>query len=151
MKNNDLTSEVDGLLAKNPDGWRGESATFTSEELIIENTPVMERWQTPYMNMFASIVTRNGGRILEAGFGMGISAGAIQYFAPTEHVIIEHNEHVFQRLEEFKIRAKNKVTPILGMAEEVVKTLPPESFDGIFYDTYPMRPDKLHTHQFRGA
>ena len=80
------------------DRWHDESERLTDNALTIEGHPVMERWETPIMKMFAAVVTRNGGRILECGFGMGIFAHAIQSFCPTEHVIIEFNDDVFKLL-----------------------------------------------------
>ncbi len=133
----------------NPKRWSDEKALQTDEKLAIEGHPVMERWETPYMEAFAALVTRNGvGRILECGFGLGISASAIQSYSPEEHVIIEANQDVFQRLIDFQKSAADKVTPILGLACEALESFHDQSFDGIFYDTYPLNADEQHTHQF---
>jgi guanidinoacetate N-methyltransferase len=132
-----------------PERWSKQRAAFDDQALAIEGHPVMERWETPYMQAFASLVTRNGGRILECGFGMGISAQAIQSYAPAEHVIVEANSDVFQRLKAFQASARHPVTPIQGFAAEVARSLQPSSFDGIFYDTYPLNAEEQHTHQFR--
>ena len=48
-------------------------------------------------------------KLLECGFGMGISAHTIQSFCPTEHVIIEFNKDIFKRLMMFKQKAQHKV------------------------------------------
>jgi len=132
-----------------PERWSDESEILTDNALTIEGHPVMERWETPYMKMFAAVVTRHGSRILECGFGMGISAHAIQSYCPTEHVIIEFNDDVFKRLMMFKQKAQHKVTPFLGLAHEIAGSLQAQSFDGIFYDTYPLNAEEQHTHQFR--
>lgn len=130
------------------DRWYHESEILTDDTLTIEGHPVTERWETPYMKMFASTVTRHGGRILECGFGMSISATAIQRYCPTEHVIIEFNEDVFKRLQIFQQETQGKVTPILGLASKIASSLELESFDGIFYDTYPLNAEEQNTHQF---
>ncbi|NES81808.1 MAG: class I SAM-dependent methyltransferase [Moorea sp. SIO2B7] len=131
-----------------PKRWSDQKALQTDEKLVIEGHPVMERWETPYMEAFAELVTRNGGRILECGFGLGISAGAIQSYSPEEHIIIEANQDVFQGLIDFQKNAVNQVTPILGLACEVLDSFQEQSFEGIFYDTYPLNADEQHTHQF---
>lgn len=131
-----------------PQRWSNTKELLTDEKLTIEGHPVMERWETPYMGAFAALVTRNGGRILECGFGLGISANAIQSYSPEEHVIIEANEDVFARLIDFQKSAANQVTPVLGLACDELESFEDRSFDGIFYDTYPLNADEQHTHQF---
>ncbi len=63
---------------------------------------------------------------------MGISATAIQKYPITEHVIIEANKQVFEKLVEFSKTSPYKVTPILGFWQTVMPSLEKETFDGIF-------------------
>jgi guanidinoacetate N-methyltransferase len=131
--------------------WKKARAEYdeTDNHLVILGKPVMERWETPFMHKMADIVTSNGGRVLEMGFGMGISGSRIQT-APniTEHVIIEMNDDVFKRLLQFSANSKSKVTPLNGKWQDVVPSLEDASFDGILYDTYPFDQRELHSHQF---
>eukprot|EP00755_Sulcionema_specki_P006712 Sspe_Gene.5316::Locus_1751_Transcript_1_1_Confidence_1.000_Length_658::g.5316::m.5316/K00542/GAMT; guanidinoacetate N-methyltransferase len=79
---------------------------------------------------------------------MALSATAIQKHDIEEHVIIEASEAVFKKLEEWAKKQPHKVTPLFGLWQDVVKTLPDNDFDGIYYDTYPNNKESQHVHQF---
>ena len=78
-----------------------EHAIYTRNSLDIAGHEIMQRWETNYMKKLASIVCKNGGKILELGFGMGISAHFIQKYKysqstpkVTKHTIIEAHPEV---------------------------------------------------------
>lgn len=105
--------------------WKDATADYdqTDEHLEIMGKSVMERWETPYMHKLASIAASKGGRVLELGFGMAISATKIQSFPVDEHVIVECNDNVFKRLETFAKTAKQKVTPLKGIVDLLASSL----------------------------
>lgn len=131
------------------ENWKTAPANITEERLEIAGNAVMEAWEEPYMQELAKIVTSKGGAILEIGFGLGISARYIQQHDIEEHTIVEANSDVFVKLEEFACQAKHKVTPIFGLWQEVVDSLPSESFDGILFDTYPITKEELDNSDFQ--
>jgi len=140
----DLKSESDF----NKRDWTGIGEELDTERLDIDGHPVMQKWETPYMGELARIATSNGGRVLEVGFGMAISARAVQQYEHTEHIIMEANGDVYKRLVAFK-ETYPKVTP-MGPAlwQDSVDQLEDGCIDGILYDTYPLNAEEQHTHQF---
>jgi guanidinoacetate N-methyltransferase len=127
--------------------WREEKAIYKDGKLQIAGHPVMEDWEDNYMRALADVAASRGGRVLELGFGMAISASYVQRHSVTEHVIVEANGEVYQRLVAFAA-AHPSVTPRFGFWQDVVATLEPGSFDGILFDTYPTQEEEVATHWF---
>ena len=108
----------------------------------------MESWEYPYMRELAETVAHSGGKILEIGFGLGISANLIQTYNIEEHTVIEANHQVFQKLLEFQSNSRRKVTAIFGFWQEIINEFEDESFDGILFDTYPLTEKEIHSNHF---
>lgn len=119
--------------------WLNSPAKFNKKDsLLIGEFQVIQRWEEPYMAKLASIVTRNGGKVLEVGFGMGISSDYIQKSNKVlSHIILECHPNVTQ----FACRklkkqiASGKVTVINGFWQDVVPNLKDNNFDGILFDS----------------
>jgi len=102
---------------------------------------VMSTWESPIMQKHADIVCANGGHILEFGFGMGISADMIQAKNPTSHTIIEINDAIYTRLEEWA-SDKSNVVIVKGDWYDDIPT--DKKYDGIFYDGFGDMLNKRH-------
>src|SRR3990172_7148878 len=85
--------------------WQAAEAEKSTDSLEICGHPVMERWEESYMKDLAEIATRHGGKVMEIGFGLGISAAFIQQHPIEEHVIVEANRDVFLAAECFAAAA----------------------------------------------
>ena len=105
----------------------------------------MPVWELNYMKKLASIVTSNGGRILEIGFGLGLSTGFIQDANHIEkHIIIEpHPEIIEFANEKFPdALSTGRMEIVPGFWEDVVPLFEAESFDGILFDTCLLAPEQ---------
>tara|TARA_R110000751_G_C13604191_1_gene462546 strand:+ start:37 stop:597 length:561 start_codon:yes stop_codon:yes gene_type:complete len=108
--------------------------TFLSNKILDEKgQEIMMDWETPIMKEHAEIVTKNGGDILEIGFGMGICSNFIQQTNIKTHTIIEINDEIFNRLLEWA-KYKPNVIPIKG---DWFNSIPKnKKYDGIMHDTW---------------
>jgi guanidinoacetate N-methyltransferase len=131
-----------------PEEWQGSPAHVTEEGLKILGHPVMQRWETPYMAALARIAASAGGRVLEVGFGLGLSASFIQAHRVREHWIVEANREVFETAQRWAASSRGDIECIYGFWEAVVPGMPDASFDGILFDPYPITLDQLHTQRF---
>jgi hypothetical protein len=116
-----------------------EKVVLSYEEIRIPNLKggggVMHRGETSLMRKLADIVTKNGGDILEIGFGMHLSADGIQSNPNvTSHTIIEVHPDIYKTA---LIWAKDKpnVNILLGDWIYVLPTIQLK-FDGVLHDTH---------------
>ena len=111
---------------------RDEKLQFLKDRIISDKLGIiMMDWEHPLMKRHAEIVCKNGGDILEIGFGMGISAQYIQEQDIDSHTIIEIHPEIAKRAREWA-KDKENVKIIESDWHDVMENL--ETYDGIFYD-----------------
>lgn len=110
--------------------------TYTEDGRLMDETgqAVMMEWERPIMEQAAQVVTRNGGRVLNVGFGMGIIDTEIEKYPITEHWIIEPHLDVYTKMLNDGWHLKPHVTILYGDWQFYMKYLP--EFDGIYIDTW---------------
>jgi hypothetical protein len=119
-----------------------EQIEVFEEKIEIQNTKkngnnvIMHIGEKYLMTKLAEIVTKNGGDILEIGFGMHLSADVIQSNTNvTSHTIIEIHPVQYERALEWANLQKIKTTVILGDWIELLP-LTNMKFDGVLHDTH---------------
>jgi hypothetical protein len=100
-----------------------------------QHSIVMHDSEKGLMDCLAHIVTQNGGHILEIGFGMGLSATAIQKNPKVlSHTIIEVHPKIYEKaLKWSKDKPNTKI--ILGSWQDILPTLD-FKYNGILHDTH---------------
>lgn len=133
-----------------PRQWNCAPAAYDEHTLRIAGQPVMEDWEAGYMAALARIATSQGGRVLELGYGLGLSAAAIQTADIERHVVIECHPDVLVRCLRDQRDALNagRLHVLSGFWDDVTPLLASASFDGILFDTYPLSQDELHRNHF---
>ena len=87
------------------------------------------------MKAMADLTCRNGGHILEIGFGLGISASYIQQNNITSHTIIEVHPEIYERACRWADEQTIPVHVYLGDWFNVIPGLNTQ-YDGVFHDTH---------------
>ena len=132
-----------GMMNPSDKKWKEKKLNHYPNRILYDNKEksyVQGDWDTTVMKAHAEITCRNGGHILECGFGMGISATHIQKQNIKSHTIIELNDEIHEKAVEW---AKDKPnTKIISGDWKTVELN--EKFDGILYDAGEQAPtDKL--------
>jgi spermidine synthase len=116
-----------------------EKIIISDDDIIIPNVKgikhVMHRGETSLMCKLAEIVTKNGGDILEIGFGMHLSADAIQSNSNvTSHTIIEVHPEIYQNA---LIWAKDKPNTKILLGDWIeLLPISEMKYDGVLHDTH---------------
>lgn len=112
---------------------------------------LLEEWHRPLMTAMARVVSEQHGDVLEIGFGRGISAAMIQECGVRSHTIIECNDHVVEQFfEPWKRQYPGRdIRLVRGKWQETIKEL--GSYDGIFFQTYPLNEKEFVEHLSQAA
>ena len=115
--------------------YLNQKLTFLSDKILDEDGhSVMMSWETPIMEKVADIITQNGGKILNIGFGMGIVDTFIQSKNIEEHWIVEPHPDILQKMKDGGWYDKSNVKIIESTWENCIDNLP--QFDGIYFDIW---------------
>jgi guanidinoacetate N-methyltransferase len=130
--------------------WCEAPAIYDEHTLRIAGHPVMEDWEQNYMDVLGVIAAGAGGRVLELGYGMGLSSAAIQAHDIDSHIVIEcHPDVIRKAVTDFKPSIDNgKMHVYSGFWQDVTPTLASGIFDGILFDTYPLKEEEIHGNHF---
>lgn len=110
--------------------------TYTNDGRLLDEdgNAVMMDWESPIMEKSAEIVCRNGGKILNVGFGMGLVDSFIEKYDIDEHWIIEPHIDVYTKMFEDGWHLNPRVRIMYGDWQWYIKYMP--KFDGIYIDTW---------------
>lgn len=107
----------------------------------LDDHQIMEDWQVPLMREMARIAGRSGGDVLEVGFGRGVSATMIQDEGVRSHTVIECNDSIVERFEDWRREFPDRdIRMAHGLWQDVIGDL--GRFDSIFFHTYALDEDE---------
>ena len=123
----------------NKEDWSKSNIQLTDEHLFINGELIMNKDETPIMHKLGKLIGEHGGDVLETGYGMGISTKIIDCYPNVKtHTIIEANENVYQVLLKYSKESKVDIIPQCAYFEDWIKTVPDNTYDAVFYDTFPL-------------
>ena len=138
--------------------WRNAKAYFEydpSRGLYYQEVggePVMDEFEREFISLLGQSSARYGGIVLEVGFGMGISANAIQKELykhqkkgdKCAHVILELNKDVVKVAKKWALRQKVPVVILSGDWKDTIKKVPSNILAGALADPYPLDVSEKH-------
>lgn len=144
-----LTRERIGF-PDNRSAWLEAAAVYDDHSLRIAGHPIMESWEAEYMTRLAEVAASRGGHVLEVGYGLGLSAAAIQKHPIQTQCLIEFHPQVVARCIEENAEAitANRLHILTGFWEDITPLLRSGLFDGILFDTYPLNAEQIHSNHF---
>ena len=125
-------------------GYLINDIIYTNDGRLLDSNgnAVMMEWEKPIMKDAASLICRDGGRILNVGFGLGLIDTYIQSHRVQEHWIIEAHPDVQNKMKKDGWDQKYNVTCLFDKWQNVLNKLP--KFDGIYFDTWKESLNPFH-------
>ncbi|WP_124401386.1 class I SAM-dependent methyltransferase [Pseudomonas synxantha] len=109
-------------------------AVYTGDSLRIGDEYVMHEWERPLIRrMVEDLKLKSDDRLLEIGFGMGISASILQEFGPASHTIVEPHPQVLVQAERWK-GARTNIQLHPGYWQQL--DIGPLRYSAIFFDPF---------------
>jgi len=123
-------------MIKKTKNYLEHKLTYTDNGKLLDEygRAVMMDWETKWMEESAKVICKNGGDILNVGFGMGIIDTFIETHNITSHTIIEAHPDVYAKMIKDGWDKKPNVKIIFSTWQDVINDLP--KFDGIYFDTW---------------
>jgi hypothetical protein len=106
----------------------------TPDLLVWNGSVVMSRGEAPFFEtLFGRLKYLNPRKVLEVGFGLGVSAGLIQkILKPQHHEIVEIDSSIYKDLRAFSRKHRG----VRGIHGDFWTFKPKHKFDFIFYDGF---------------
>lgn len=127
---------LDNSFPVGPREWHELPIQLSQDRLDIGHFQVMQDWEFPLMRAMAVEVTRDGGDILEVGFGMGISATQIMESGCESYTVIEAHPRIAALAREWAKKQRVPVQVHEGYYQDVAPKLEGR-FAGVLFDAYP--------------
>ena len=120
--------------------WGRSRAIYDAHSLEIDGHRVMEDWEHGYMQRLSAVATRNGGAVLELGYGLGLASKAIQARNIESYTIIECHPDVLTKclIDNRTAFERGMIHLYSGFWQDTTPSLASGIFDGILFDTYPI-------------
>ena len=120
--------------------WKNSDIYLDNYILYIRGEHVMNSDENILMKEMTEILKNCDGKIVEAGYGMGISAKYLDSYENIKtHTIVEANKYVYDNLINYANTVKNtEIIPVFDLFENWILKESNESYDGVFFDTYPI-------------
>lgn len=115
----------------------GKGNVLDRAQADLDDDNIMEDWQIPVMQAMARAVAANGGDVLEIGMGRGVASSFIQEYNPRSHTLVECNDHIVNRFNDWKGAYPGRdINMLHGMWQDRISDM--TQYDGLLFHTYPL-------------